>query len=188
VPLTVVAAALIMIGGWSMRGRNHAHPLMWAAWPVGATAVIIALDLLSHDASAAAQIFLIFPVLYAASQLRRPGVVVIVISLVAAEWVITFGHRFEVGDGRFVSVTISGGLAHAPTDAVDLRSLYAADRALYRAKHLGRDQIHAASTDAHRDDVSVGTAGSDDLEPVDVAVRHRLDDGRVAQIGARRNT
>jgi diguanylate cyclase (GGDEF)-like protein len=328
--LTVVAAALIMVGGWSMRRRSHAHRLTWAAWPVGATAVIIALDLLSHDASAAAQIFLMFPALYAASQLRRPGVVVIVISLVTAEWVITFGqlpfgtaledagymsaaiittaalltaacerqvklvellerqaaidpltglvtrrvlddaasaamsgsasgtgtalividvdhfkaindtyghpggdavlvqladvlvacsrstdvvsrlggdeialllpgcsadalagradvvltkirgHRFEVGDGRFVSVTISGGLAHAPTDAVDLRSLYAAaDRALYRAKHLGRNQIHAASMDAHRDDDGAGMAGSDDVQRVDMAASHRLDDGRV---------
>ena len=64
------------------------------------------------------------------------------------------GHRFAVGDGRFVAVSISGGLAHAPSDAADLRSLYAAaDHALYRAKHLGRDQIHPASVDAGPDDI-----------------------------------
>jgi diguanylate cyclase (GGDEF)-like protein len=326
----VVAAALIMVGGWSMRRRSHAHRLTWAAWPVGATAVIIALDLLSHDASAAAQIFLMFPALYAASQLRRPGVVVIVISLVTAEWVITFGqlpfgtaledagymsaaiittaalltaacerqvklvellerqaaidpltglvtrrvlddaasaamsgsasgtgtalividvdhfkaindthghpggdavlvqladvlvacsrstdvvsrmggdeialllpgcsaavmlsradevlrairrHRFSVANGESVAVSISGGLAHAPTNAADLRSLYAAaDSALYRAKRLGRNQIHAAGRTGPDDDVAAGIVDADDVDRAELGIR-RLDDGRVA--------
>jgi len=56
-------------------------------------------------------------------------------------------RTFIVADGEPISISVSGGLAHAPTDAVDLRSLYAAaDRALYRAKHLGRDQISAAQS------------------------------------------
>ena len=68
--LTVAAALLIMISGWTMRRRTNAHRLTWALWPLGATAVIVAFDLFSGDASTAAQIFLIFPALYAASQLR----------------------------------------------------------------------------------------------------------------------
>jgi diguanylate cyclase (GGDEF)-like protein len=55
-------------------------------------------------------------------------------------------RKFVLHDGRSVPVSVSGGLAHAPTDALDLRSLYAAaDGALYRAKGLGRNQFHAAS-------------------------------------------
>ena len=82
------------------------------------------------------------------------------------------GHASRVGDGRFVAVSISGGLAHAPTDAVDLRSLYAAaDQALYRAKHLGRDQIHAASADHRRPTTSAcARHGDGDVERVEVAV------------------
>lgn len=45
-------------------------------------------------------------------------------------------------DGVRVSVTVSIGVAHAPSHALDLRSLYAAaDAALYRAKESGRDRV-----------------------------------------------
>jgi diguanylate cyclase (GGDEF)-like protein len=331
VVLTVAAAVLIMISGWAMRHRSQAGRQTWAAWPLGATALIVAFDLFSADASTAAQIFLIFPALYAASQLRRPGVVIVVVIVVVAEWVITFGllpfgtaledagymtaavvttaalltaagerqetlvallerqaaidpltglvtrrvlddaaqaamsgaaheggtalilididhfkaindtyghpggdevlkqladvlvassrstdvvsrmggdeiavllpgcsaavlaaraervlakirgHRFALRDGRVVAVSISGGLAHAPTVAVDLQSLYAAaDRALYRAKHLGRDQIRPAGPEGQHDDHSAADVGSEDVERAESAVRRRLDDGRVA--------
>ena len=329
VGLTVLAGALIMISGWSMRRRSSAHPLTWAIWPFAATSLIVLLDLLTADASTAAQIFMVFPALYAASQLRRAGVILVVTMVVAAEWAVTctilpldvapvdasymtaaiittaalltaagerqeelvtllerqaaidpltglvtrrvlddaaqaamsgaaheggtalilididhfkaindtFGHpggdevlkqlaevlvtcsrstdvvsrmggdeiavllpgcsgavlavraervltkirvhRFVLGDGRFVTVSISGGIAHAPTDANNLQSLYAAaDSALYRAKNLGRDQIYSASVDAGSADR--GTRGVTDEDDRELAVRHRLDDGRVA--------
>jgi diguanylate cyclase (GGDEF)-like protein len=56
------------------------------------------------------------------------------------------GHTFALED-EVVAVSVSAGLAHAPTDADDLRTLYAAaDAALYRAKHSGRDQVVALGT------------------------------------------
>ncbi len=309
--LTVLAAALIMISGWSMRRRSNAHPVTWAVWPFAATTLIVALDLLTADASTAAQIFMVFPALYAASQLRLAGVKLVVAAVVVAEWAVTCailppdmalvdasymtaaiittaallsaagerqeklvallerqaamsgaanacgtalilidvdhfkrindtyghpggdavlvqlaevlvgcsrstdvvsrlggdeialllpgcsatalagradevlakirGHRFQVGDDRFIPVSISGGLAHAPTDAVDLQSLYAAaDSALYRAKHLGRDQIHAAGAHSTRAGGSDELAGTDGSQRAELAVTRRLDDGRVA--------
>jgi len=332
VGLTVAAAALIMICGWAVRRRStKAHPVTWALWPFGATALIVALDLLTSDASTSAQIFLIFPALFAASQLRRRGVVLVVIGVVTAEWVIAFallpfgtalvdasymtaaivttaalltaagerqevlvallerqaaidpltglvtrrvlddaaqaaisgaaneggtalilididhfkqindtyghpggdavlmqlakllvacsrstdvvsrmggdeiavllpgcsasvlavraevvlrqirGHRFVVEDGQFVTVSISGGIAHAPTDAADLKSLYAAaDSALYRAKDLGRNQIHAASSDFKRAGGAVGVVVPGDPERVESAVPQPIKDDRVA--------
>jgi diguanylate cyclase (GGDEF)-like protein len=329
--LTVLAAALIMISGWSMRRRSNAHPVTWAVWPYAATSLIVVLDLLTTDASTAAQIFMVFPALYAASQLRLAGVKLVVAAVVAAEWAVTCailpldvalvdasymtaaiittaallsaagerqeklvallerqaaidpltglvtrrvlddaaqaamsgaanaggtalilidvdhfkrindtyghpggdavlvqlaevlvgcsrstdvvsrlggdeiaillpgcsatalagradevlakirGHRFQVGDDRFIQVSISGGLAHAPTDAVNLQSLYAAaDSALYRAKHLGRDQIHAAGAHSTRAGGSDEFAGTDGSQRTELAVTRRLDDGRVA--------
>lgn len=51
-------------------------------------------------------------------------------------------HPFEILDGtRTLTLTVSLGIAHAPTQADDLRSLYAAaDAALYTAKREGRDR------------------------------------------------
>lgn len=49
---------------------------------------------------------------------------------------------FMVNDGQQIKLTVSAGLAHAPTHAGDLRRLYSvADEALYRAKRAGRDQF-----------------------------------------------
>jgi diguanylate cyclase (GGDEF)-like protein len=46
------------------------------------------------------------------------------------------------GDGRTAQVSTSAGLAEYPVDAADLDSLYrTADRALYAAKHEGRDRL-----------------------------------------------
>jgi diguanylate cyclase (GGDEF)-like protein len=51
-------------------------------------------------------------------------------------------HAFPVGDGPAISLSVSAGLAHAPTHAKDLRSLYAAaDAAMYEAKRAGRDRV-----------------------------------------------
>lgn len=55
------------------------------------------------------------------------------------------GHRFLL-NGVPVSMSVSVGLAQAPTHAVDLRTLYsAADTALYQAKRSGRDRVAAPS-------------------------------------------
>lgn len=53
-------------------------------------------------------------------------------------------RAFTVGEGVQVRVSVSVGLAHAPTHASNLRALYvAADAALYEAKHSGRDRVGA---------------------------------------------
>lgn len=56
-------------------------------------------------------------------------------------------HSFAVdGTPSGLSVGVSVGLAHAPSDADDLRSLYAAaDAALYEAKRAGRGRMAMAS-------------------------------------------
>lgn len=295
--VTLIAAGVMALSVWSAKWWSDVYPTVWAVAPFLATVLIVALDFLSSDATLSAQVFLLFPALFAASQLRRRGVLLVVGAVVIAECLVTFlmlpperatveaaymiaaivatatlltiagerqenlintlerqaaidpltglvtrrvldesaqsalsragggpgtalilidvdnfksindmfGHpggdtvlvqlaevltgcsrstdvvsrlggdeialllpgctaatlrsraheilesirarTFVVADGAPISISVSGGLAHAPTDAVDLRSLYAAaDRALYRAKHLGRDQISAAQS------------------------------------------
>ncbi len=51
-------------------------------------------------------------------------------------------HPFRLNDEHTITITVSAGLAHAPTHATDLRELYStADKALYRAKRAGRNRV-----------------------------------------------
>ncbi|UQX88276.1 GGDEF domain-containing protein [Jatrophihabitans telluris] len=51
-------------------------------------------------------------------------------------------HAFMLSDGTQLTLSVSAGVAHAPTHATDLRPLYAAaDTALYQAKRSGRDRV-----------------------------------------------
>jgi diguanylate cyclase (GGDEF)-like protein len=53
-------------------------------------------------------------------------------------------HTFLVNDDDEASVSVTVGLAHAPTHAIDLRTLYtAADAALYDAKRAGGNRVAA---------------------------------------------
>jgi diguanylate cyclase (GGDEF)-like protein len=52
------------------------------------------------------------------------------------------GHDFTLSVGAVIKVSISVGIAHAPTHAEDAQRLYtAADEALYAAKRGGRDRM-----------------------------------------------
>lgn len=53
-------------------------------------------------------------------------------------------HQFLLGDAGPVPVSVSVGLAQAPTRTTDLPTLYvAADAALYCAMHSGRTRVVA---------------------------------------------
>ena len=53
-------------------------------------------------------------------------------------------HGFSLSVGSVINMSVSVGLAHAPTHADDAQHLYAAaDEALYAAKRGGRDQMMA---------------------------------------------
>ena len=58
-------------------------------------------------------------------------------------------HGITYNAGHVIHVTVSAGLAHAPTHASDLAQLYAAaDQALYAAKKTGRNRVAAPSVAA----------------------------------------
>jgi diguanylate cyclase (GGDEF)-like protein len=63
------------------------------------------------------------------------------------------GHAFSAGASEPLGLSVSVGVAHAPTHALELRTLYsAADQALYAAKRAGRDQVVARELPAQLPD------------------------------------
>ena len=66
-------------------------------------------DLITRDSSVAAQIFFVFPILYGASQLRPPGVVVLVVASLLGEAVVVGTQlpvREAVYDGGYVAAAL----------------------------------------------------------------------------------
>ena len=67
---------------------DESHRLAWALGPVLTVPALVGIDLLTSDATVAAQIFFLFPALYGASQLRPPGAVVMAALSIAGEIVV----------------------------------------------------------------------------------------------------
>jgi diguanylate cyclase (GGDEF)-like protein len=83
--LSVVAIALLL-----RRMRNRGA-WVWAIFPFVGISVIVALDLITSDVSVSAQIFFIFPALYAGFALRRVGAILVGLAAVAGDLVDVFG-------------------------------------------------------------------------------------------------
>ena len=62
--------------------------LVWVLMPTIVVVVIAFLDLISRDATAAGQIYLCWPVLFASHQLRRPAAILVLVEVITAEAVI----------------------------------------------------------------------------------------------------
>ena len=100
--LTTVALALPRVRRWLQEGLVVLTPLT-------AIAVIVALDISTRDASAAGQVFLCFPVLFAASELHRAGAALVTITAVGGDAAVVFSVRDPtqaLTDFLFVTVTL----------------------------------------------------------------------------------
>jgi diguanylate cyclase (GGDEF)-like protein len=93
---------------------DERHRVAWALAPVAGLTVLVALNLLTRDASVAAQIFFIFPALYGASQLRPPGAALMAVLSVTGECVVVFTllpTREAVINAWYVTATIATTVA-----------------------------------------------------------------------------
>ncbi|MCW2759721.1 MAG: Diguanylate cyclase protein [Nocardioidaceae bacterium] len=107
--LNLVAVGLVIAVCWAVRHRRTASQVAWALGPLLTVLAIVELDLLTSDASVAAQIFLFFPTLYGASQLPRAGAVVMAAASVVGEAVVVFSLlpvREAVIDIGYVSAAL----------------------------------------------------------------------------------
>jgi diguanylate cyclase (GGDEF)-like protein len=103
-PLGLLAIAVIMA-----RYARRMTDLIWVTMPTLGVIGIVMLDITSHDASVQAQVFLFFPVLFAASQLPRIAARVLAAISVAGEVIVTFSSEppwNATFDSLFVSTAL----------------------------------------------------------------------------------
>ena len=104
---TVVLVAAI--GVCVLRVPDRAAAVLCLVTPLVGVATIVVLDLLTADASVAAQVFLCLPVLFAATQLAGSGAYVVLGAAVAGEGVVTWtlmAPARAVADFAYLSVVM----------------------------------------------------------------------------------
>jgi diguanylate cyclase (GGDEF)-like protein len=105
VPICLLGVSLVML-----RASQRWQLALWAPFPIVGIAGIAGLDLATHDSSAAAQVFLCYPVIYAASQLRPPAAIVACLCALAADTIVVLSiedvRQAAVSDLCYVSATL----------------------------------------------------------------------------------
>ncbi|HET9656995.1 MAG TPA: GGDEF domain-containing protein [Kineosporiaceae bacterium] len=124
----------------------------WAMVPLLGLVAITVLDVTSRDANVEGQIFLFFPVLFAASQLPRPAAAVLTGLAMASECVVTFSSE-PVRWAVFDSVYVGAGLA--ATSWLLVHSAAAQDRLIERLALLATvDSLTGLTTRRVLDEVA----------------------------------
>src|SRR3954452_9045883 len=77
VVMIATAAALVAM--------RHPPSWLWAVYPFLGIALLVDMDVMTHDASVTEQVFFFFPVLYAGAQLRRAAAVPTCVPSIAGE-------------------------------------------------------------------------------------------------------
>ena len=109
--LLAAAGFVALVAALSVLARflTEANTLSWAVSPLVAITAIVAVALLLHDSSVTAQIFLLFPTLYGASQLRPPGAVLVTAASLVGELVVVLvalPPRQAIVDAGYVSAAL----------------------------------------------------------------------------------
>ncbi len=96
----MVLVALMSLAARRFRAVNS---IAWAVFPLLAVAALVVIHLLTFDASLSTQILFLFPILYGASQLPLPGVVVMTAASLVGEILVLavglpLGRPFPRGD------------------------------------------------------------------------------------------
>jgi len=88
--LIAAVVALLLVSALVVFARyfHQATRVAWAVSPFIAIAAIVVVDLATHDATVSAQIFFLFPTLYGAALLPRPGAVLVTGAAICGELIV----------------------------------------------------------------------------------------------------
>lgn len=104
--IALVAVVLVAGAAWAVNATNR---LAWTVCPFLAIAVIVVIDLATFDASLAAQIFFLFPTLYAATLLPRQGAALVTGACVLGELTVVLANLSVPGaliDAGYLSAAL----------------------------------------------------------------------------------
>ncbi len=90
IAITIATSVAIVVAAILLRRLHSTADWFWASFPFLAVTAIVALDLMTSDASVSAQIFFFFPALYAAFQLPRYGALAVGVAAIAGDMIDTF--------------------------------------------------------------------------------------------------
>lgn len=130
---STLVLALMVAASCALRYGSGSQRTLWALFPFAGLLAVLALDLLTSDASAGAQMFLVFPALYAGSQLDRHAALAVTVAAVVTEAVIVFAllpARPAATDLCFVAAAI------ATTSVLLVRTAEQRETVLAQLRHL----------------------------------------------------
>jgi diguanylate cyclase (GGDEF)-like protein len=107
--LTAFAVASVLLLAGARLFLNTGYRPAWAVCPFLAVASIVVVDLATFDASLAAQIFFLFPTLYAATLLPWRGTVLVTAACVLGETIVVFAnlpYHDALVDSCYMSVAL----------------------------------------------------------------------------------
>jgi len=85
----LLLVAALVVFAWFF---HEASRVAWAVSPFVAIAAIVVVDVATHDATVSAQIFFLFPTLYGAALLPRPGAILVTAAAMCGELVVVFSQ------------------------------------------------------------------------------------------------
>ena len=110
-PVVLVTSGLLVVLAFVLfRTHGRGPVLVWTLAPVLGIALVTFQDLLTSDASASGQIFFCLPVLYAASQLRGPAAVTVLVLAVAGSATVSLAllpAQAAAADLLFMATTLT---------------------------------------------------------------------------------
>jgi diguanylate cyclase (GGDEF)-like protein len=109
-------AALVLVAGLVVFARffHEASLMAWAVSPFVAIAAIVVVDLATHDATVSAQIFFLFPTLYGAALLPRPGAMLVTAAAILGELIVVASQLprdAALVQGGYVAVALAATAA-----------------------------------------------------------------------------
>jgi diguanylate cyclase (GGDEF)-like protein len=197
IAFTIAVVSGVFIGGvgvWVRVARTVAA-VVWTVVPFTAIAAIVVIDLRNQSASTAAQIYLSFPVLYAASQLRRFAAAAVTATALAGEVVVVVGQLSPVEavlcigyvGSALVATAVLLVLAAERQErlVIRLRRLAAVDplTGLVTRTVLFKAAQDALDTDRPTDGVALVLLDVDDFKAINDGFGHPVGDEVLVRLG-----